>query len=73
MDHRRPEDPLRLKVVRQGREISASKAANELGVHWATIFRHERGEGTVPRHMVVRYANLYSCPMHELFMEPGVL
>lgn len=72
--HRAPGDPLYLKRIRHERGLGGKKVGELLGVHWTSVYRHEREPGkAVPLWMLQKYADLYNVHIAAFFIEPELL
>lgn len=56
-----------MRRFRRANEISQSRLAEAVGVHWTTISRIERGRTQPPLRLLVAIARVFGKPMHHLF------
>lgn len=60
----------RLLQVRKESGLSRAKAAELVGFHWVTIYRHEAGVIRITKSAAERYAKAYGVSNSELFFDP---
>lgn len=65
--------PNRLAVVRKEKGLSRMKAAEVVGFHWVTIYRHETGQIRITETAAEKYATAYGVPKADLFCAPPPL
>jgi transcriptional regulator with XRE-family HTH domain len=65
--------PNRLKAVRKEQGLSRLKAADLVGFHWVTVYRHETGQIRITESAAKKYATAYGVTRAELFCPPALL
>ena len=69
----RPRAKNRLAELRaKGIVLSQNQVGRLIGCDGTTVSRHESGERSMTRDQIIAYAELFSVPTHELFVEISV-
>lgn len=65
-----PKHPNQLRIKREkGVILSMAEVAKLIDCDEATVSRHETGQRSMSREQILKYAKLYRCETHELFLD----
>lgn len=60
--------PNRIRELREAARLSQEELGTLVGVHFTTVARHERGNRSLTDDMVIKYARVFKCQTHEVFI-----
>ena len=62
----------RLRELRDRSRLTLQEVSILTGFTVSTISRHEGGGRSLSEEAILKYANLYKVPTHQLFIEPNI-
>lgn len=63
--------PNRLRELRDRSRLTLQEVSLLTGYTISAVSRHENGGRSLSEEAIVKYANLYKVPTHQLFIEPS--